>query len=132
MRKKTIIKVVVAVIIISGSLSYFIYQAMQSSWSYYYSLDEFAARKASIGNRNLRLAGRVKKDTVQKNIEKMTLSFILADSNAALPVKYKGPVPDNFTEGIEIVVEGNLTPEEIFRAKKIITRCESKYRSRIE
>lgn len=131
MRKKAIIKTIIAVTVIGSSLSYFIYQAMQSSWAYYYSVDEIAARKNSVKNQSLRIAGRVKKDSIRKNIQKMQLNFTLTGSENQLNVTYKGPVPDNFTEGIEVVVEGRLKTKKTFQADKIITRCESKYRSRV-
>ena len=37
-----------------------------------------------------------------------------------------------FTDGIEVVVSGRLNPEGDFQAEKLMTRCESKYKAKLE
>jgi len=132
MKTKIIVKTVIAVVLIASALTYLIYQTMQSSWAYYYSVDDFAASKSTIQNHSFRIAGRVKKGTVRQDLEKMHLTFTLTGQTAALAVSYKGAVPDNFAEGVELLVEGRLEPTGIFQADKLITRCESKYRKRLQ
>lgn len=132
MRKETITKIIVSAIVIGGAMVYFIYQAMQSSWAYCYSVDDFAARKSAVQNHSLRIAGRVEKGSTERDLQKMLLTFTLAGSKMTLPVSYEGVVPDNFAEDIEVVVEGHLAPSGIFQANKLITRCESKYRAKEE
>lgn len=131
MKTKTSTKLVIAVIVIGGGMGYMIYQAMQSSWSYYYSVDEFAGASEAVKNSSLRLAGRVKAHTVTRDIERMNLSFVLTGTNHEIPVSYTGVVPDNFTEGIEVVVEGRLEPSGTFNAQMLMTRCESKYKAKV-
>lgn len=131
MKLKSVIKVVIGVIVIGGGIGYFVYQAMQSSWSYYYSVDEFAGGSDAVKNSSLRLAGKVKVGTVSKDMSLMQLSFVLAGSHNEIPVLYKGVVPDNFAEGIEVVVEGRLDPSGTFNAQMLITRCESKYKAKV-
>ena len=132
MKKKTIVKVVIGVVLIGGSVSYFVYQAMQSSWAYYYSVDDFAANKSAVQNHSLRIAGRVKKGSIERDLQRMHLSFMLAGAEAALPVSYEGPVPDNFAEDVEVVVDGRLDTSGLFQADKLMTRCESKYRAKLK
>lgn len=131
MRAKVIIKLVIATIVIGGGLGYFMYHAMQSSWSYYYSVDEFAGGSDAVKNSSLRLAGKVKARTVSRDIEQMRLSFVLEGTSHEIPVSYSGIVPDNFTEGIEVVVEGHLEPSGSFNAHLLMTRCESKYKAKV-
>jgi len=132
MRKETITKIIVGVVVIGGAMMYFVYQAMQSSWAYYYSVDDFAAHKSVVQNQSLRIAGRVEKGSTERDLQKMRLTFKLAGSEMTLPVSYEGVVPDNFAEDIEVVVEGYLAPDGIFQANKLITRCESKYRAKVK
>jgi cytochrome c-type biogenesis protein CcmE len=132
MKKKTIVKIVVGIVLIGGAMSYFIYQAMQSSWAYYYSVDDLAAHKSAAQNHSLRIAGRVKKGTVQNDLQNMRLSFQLAGTQATLPISYEGVVPDNFTDDIEVVVEGHLGTTGVFQADKLMTRCESKYKAKVQ
>ena len=131
MKSKQLTKLVIGVVVIGGGIGYFMYQAMQSSWSYYYSVDEFAAGSDAVRNSSLRLAGKVKPDTVTRDVQQMLLSFVLAGTNHEMPVTYKGVVPDNFTDNIEVVVEGRLEPSGIFHAQTLMTRCESKYKAKV-
>lgn len=132
MKIKTIAKVLIGVVIIGGGIGYFMYQAMRSSWSYYYSVDDFSDSIAEVRNNSLRIAGRVKQGSVARDLQKMNLSFIMAGSRAEVPVQYEGTVPDNFAEDIEVVVEGRLNPAGIFQADTLITRCESKYKAKVK
>lgn len=132
MKAKWIFKTLIGVLVIGGGLGYFVFQAMQSSWSYYYSVDEFFASDSSIKDQSLRLAGRVKQGSVTRDSETMTLNFTLAGAKAEIPVIYKGTVPDNFTEDIEVVVEGHLDIGGTFKADTLLTRCESKYKAKLD
>jgi len=132
MPRKTIVKIVAGVVLIGGSMSYFTYQAMRSSWAYYYSVDDLAAHEDAARNHSLRIAGRVKQGSVQNDLHNMRLTFNLTGSQTALPVVYAGVVPDNFGEDIEVVVEGHLAATGEFQADKLLTRCESKYRAKVK
>lgn len=132
MKKKTIVKTVIGVVLIGGAMTYFVFQAMQSSWSYYYSVDDFSANSPAVKNHSLRIAGRVKQGSIVRDLEKVSLNFTLTGSEAELPVQYKGSVPDNFAEDREVVVEGRLDTTGIFHADMLMTKCESKYRAKVK
>ncbi len=132
MKTKNIVKVLISIFVIGGGIGYFMYQAMQSSWSYYYSVDELSNNKSVVRNSSLRIAGRVKMGSVARDLQKMNLTFTLAGSENEVPVLYKGSVPDNFTEGREVVVEGRLDPDGTFKADMLMTRCESKYKVKVK
>jgi len=105
---------------------------MQSSWSYYYSVDEFSANISDMNNYSFRIAGRVKPGSVNRDLQKMNLTFTLAGTKTEIPVLYEGTVPDNFTDDIEVVVEGRLDENKSFKAKTLMTKCESKYKAKVE
>ena len=131
MKSTTVIKFIIGIVVIGGGIGIFMYQAMQSSWSYYYSVDEFASGSEAVKNSSLRLAGKVKAETVSRDMSKMQLSFVLEGTHNELPVVYTGVVPDNFAEDIEVVVEGRLEPSGTFNANMLMTRCESKYKAKV-
>ncbi len=131
MKRKMVIKITIGLLVIGGGIGYFMYQAMQSSWSYYYSVDDFSANRAGVKNHSLRLAGRVKRDSIVRDLQKMSLNFTLAGSETELPVQYSGTVPDNFAEDREVVVEGRLDTSGIFQAEMLMTKCESKYKAKV-
>jgi cytochrome c-type biogenesis protein CcmE len=132
MKTKVIVKLVIGIVVIGGGVGYFMYQAMQSSWAYYYSVDDFSAAGAAAREHSFRLAGRVKPGSVVRDLESVTLQFTLAGAQTELPVQYKGVTPDNFTENREVVVEGRLTAAGIFQADNLMTRCESKYQAKVK
>ena len=61
----------------------------------------------------------------------MQLDFELAGETSSLPVRYLGTVPKNFASGREVVAEGKLGENKIFLADNILTRCESKYKVKL-
>jgi cytochrome c-type biogenesis protein CcmE len=132
MKTKMILKILIGVTVIGGGLGYFTFQAMQSSWSYYYSVDEFSANISDMNNYSFRIAGRVKPGSVNRDLQKMNLTFTLAGTKTEIPVLYEGTVPDNFTDDIEVVVEGRLDENKSFKAKTLMTKCESKYKAKVE
>jgi len=132
MKSSTIVKWVVGIVVIGGGLTYFMFQAMQSSYSYYYSVDEFFAGSEQVQNASLRLAGKVKPGTVKRDMEKLALAFTLAGGQAEIPVAYSGTVPENFADDIEVVVQGRLDPSGTFKADSVMTRCESKYKAKVD
>jgi cytochrome c-type biogenesis protein CcmE len=132
MKSQTVVKLVVGIAVIGGGVGYFVVQAMQSSWAYYYSVDEFSGSGAAGQEHSFRLAGRVKPGSVVRDMEHLTLRFTLAGTKAELPVQYQGVTPDNFVEDKEVVVEGRLTGTGVFQADTLITRCESKYQAKVK
>lgn len=132
MKTKTIVKALIGIFVIGGGVGYFMYQAMQSSWAYYYSVDDFSANRSAVKNHSLRIAGRVKQGSVARDLQKMNLTFTLAGSKAEVPVGYQGSVQDNFAEDREVVIEGRLDTTGIFQADLLMTRCESKYRAKVK
>jgi len=131
MKSKVLIKLAIGIVVIGGGVSYLMYQAIKTSSSYYYSVDDFMGGSDKVYNSSLRLAGKVKPGSVSRDMEKMLLSFVIQGSKAELPVSYKGVVPDNFAEDIEVVVEGQLDTAGNFNAQTLMTRCESKYKAKV-
>ena len=132
MKTKSVVKVLVGIIVIGGGIGYFMYQAMQSSWSYYYSVDEFSANKLDKTNHSYRIAGKVKPGSIFRNIEEMKLTFVIAGSDNEFTVNYGKTVPDNFTDDIEVVIEGRLDTDGVFQANTLMTKCESKYKAKVK
>ncbi len=78
-----------------------------------------------------RIFGTVKGEGIAKLEEGSGVKFILedsADSTQTMQVVYTGTVPDTFTAGAEIYVEGKQEAETgAFSATTLITKCPSKY-----
>ena len=138
-------KAIIAMIVIGTATAYLLYQAIQSSWLYYYSVDEFVENHiGKMSQKNdanapktdknyvIRLVGQVKQGTIVKNQQAMQLDFELTGQKYSVPVKFQGVVPKNFAVDKEVVVEGRISGSGVFEANKILTRCESKYRVKLQ
>lgn len=132
MKRNTIVKTIIGVILIGGGMTYFVFHAMQTSWSYYYSVDDFSADSPAVKNQSIKIAGRVKQGSIVRDLQKVSLNFTLTGSKTELPVQYKGTVPDNFSEDREVVVEGRLDTTGMFQADMLMTKCESKYKAKVD
>jgi cytochrome c-type biogenesis protein CcmE len=55
------------------------------------------------------------------------LVFEITDGQSILDVSYSGATPQNFMDGIEVVLAGSLIDEDTFEANEILTKCPSKY-----
>jgi cytochrome c-type biogenesis protein CcmE len=76
----------------------------------------------------MRVKGWVKHGTMQWDARTNELAFALShkDDSEAVPVSYKGILPDMFAEGREVVVEGRYVDGGL-TARQIMTSCPSKY-----
>ena len=128
---KTFVKLIIGIVVIGGALGYLVYNAMQSSWAYYISVDEFAAKQSLAQTHTLRIAGVVEENSIARDLQKMQLTFKLKGKDISLLVSYSGVVPDNFAEDREVVVEGRLNTDDVFQAGKLMTKCESKYKAKV-
>ena len=54
-------------------------------------------------------------------------SIISTDGEETITVVYQGVVPDAFTEGNDVVIEGYLDSAGIFQAHTLQTKCPSRY-----
>jgi hypothetical protein len=51
----------------------------------------------------------------------------VVDSGGRLPVVFGGVAPGIFAEQIDVVVEGRYTPEGVFHATTLLTKCPSRF-----
>ena len=78
--------------------------------------------------RSYELTGKVVKDSVDTDGERLTFRIRDRDGRESLPVTYAGVVPDPFREGREVIVSGELK-QGTFVAERdsLITKCPSKF-----
>jgi cytochrome c-type biogenesis protein CcmE len=73
-----------------------------------------------------RLGGLVEDGSLKRG-EGTTVSFVITDKRATLPVTYTGVLPDLFREGQGVVAEGMLTSEGVFHADSVLAKHDEKY-----
>ncbi len=120
-------KVLFAGVVVALAMGFLIYTAVSEFATYYLTVSEFVERGDSVYDKQVKVAGQVVPESVDRDTENFTLSFTLADGEASLPVVYKGVVPDTFKADSDVVVDGKLDAQGVFQATKLITKCPSKY-----
>jgi len=88
--------------------------------------DAAGAFDAATGPR-MKIRGTVDDETVGRGEDGMTLSFTLTGKDGALPVVYRGIVPDAFDLAEVITVGGRLGADGTFVADELSVQCPSKY-----
>ena len=78
--------------------------------------------------RSYELTGKVAKDSVQREGDRLKFAIRDRDGTASVPVVYEGVVPDPFREGREVIVSGELK-QGTFVAERdsLVTKCPSKF-----
>lgn len=119
---------IVGAVLIAAAVSYLVYAGIRTTSMYYFEMDEFLASRTQHDGEPMRVKGWVRKGSMKWDARTNDLAFELArkDDSAAVPVAYRGILPDMFAEGREVVVEGHYH-QGAFTARQIMTSCPSKY-----
>jgi cytochrome c-type biogenesis protein CcmE len=121
-KKKGLTIIGVLAIIVSVSIILF---SAQQFVNPYRSVSEVNDDKDTYMNQHIQMIGNVVNGSIQTLSQDLT--FKIADETSELNVVYSGPTPQNFVEGIEVVISGRLTSGNVFEANQILTKCPSKY-----
>ena len=100
--------------------------AFQDNLVFFYSPSDVQA-KAIPSERRFRLGGLVEENSVTRLPDNMTVQFRVTDLSHALPVTFKGALPDLFREGQGVVAEGKLRPDGVFVASEVLSRHDENY-----
>jgi cytochrome c-type biogenesis protein CcmE len=119
---------VIGAALIGAAVSYLVYAGIRTTSMYYFEIDEFLARREAHAGETLRVKGWVRQGSMRWDARSNDLAFELAqkDGTNPVPVAYRGIMPDMFSEGREVVVEGRYH-EGALAARQIMTSCPSKY-----
>ncbi|MFQ5712010.1 MAG: cytochrome c maturation protein CcmE [Candidatus Geothermarchaeales archaeon] len=124
MRIKPIHLILSSLVVFGVLLSY---DALTSYVNPYLTVSQVAQNPGEYHNQEVQIIGFVANGSVQ--ISGSNLSFLLADEASDIRVTYGRGVPQNFQEGIQVVVMGSLTGANHVTATNILTKCPSKYES---
>lgn len=124
------VKLTVGLIIVLGALGLFVLSNVGNTKPvYYYSPSQYA-QDASLKADRLRLKGNIQPGTVRMSKDRLDLWFSVTDGKNQIPVHYHGAIPDAFQEGLEVVVDGRMSPQGTFEGRELIVKCPSKYESK--
>ncbi len=124
-RRLTLISTALAVLAVALGLVLF---ALRDSIVFFYAPSEVAEKGLKAGTR-FRLGGLVKQGSIARG-ESQTVSFVVADPNREVAVRYTGLLPDLFREGQGVVAEGVLQTDGSFKADSVLAKHDERYMPR--
>ncbi|MDQ3143330.1 MAG: cytochrome c maturation protein CcmE, partial [Pseudomonadota bacterium] len=93
--------------------------------AYFVTPSDIAAGKAPPG-KAMRLGGMVVDGSLKRAPDGVTIDFIVSDTRATIPVRYRGITPDLFREGSGVVAEGRVQQGR-FVADNILAKHDERY-----
>lgn len=113
------------VVVVVACLGYLVYSATAGSAEYYQTIPEMRAHPSSS---EVRVLGTVQDGIVQSD-GGMQVRFTAAEGGQSMPVEYAGTLPDIFKPGAQVVVQGRMGSDGVFRATTLETKCPSRFSS---
>jgi cytochrome c-type biogenesis protein CcmE len=119
------VRLLVGFVAVALAIGLLVARGAKQSMVYYVTVSELVAKPASADVEGLRVTGKVVPGTIRN--EALLLRFHMTDGTQAVPVEYRGIVPDTFSEEGEVVVEGCFRSNGVFEANFLMAKCPSKY-----
>jgi cytochrome c-type biogenesis protein CcmE len=125
-RKKRRLLVLLVCGIGLGSAAALTLSAFSDNLVFFVSPSDLA--KSGASGHQVRLGGLVEQGTVAKSSDSQTeVRFKVTDGNAAVPVVFRGILPDLFREGQGVVVLGIEQSDGVFRASEVLAKHDETY-----
>ncbi len=127
---KTQWKFAALVVVIVGTLVWLAAGGISEGKTYYKTVSELQQLGPEGRAQRLRVGGDVEPGSIVRNGREV--SFVLRQEHHTLKVIYDGnsPLPDTFKDGAQALADGQLGPDNVFRAKAIQAKCASKYEAK--
>jgi cytochrome c-type biogenesis protein CcmE len=118
--------------LIVGSVGFLIAQGVRETGVYFLTPTELAEKTSadpSFYDVGLKMGAKVVPGSIRRDDGRRQVDFQVSDGVNTYPVTYRGLVPDTFTDAndIEVIVEGRLGRDGIFRATEVLAKCGSRY-----
>ena len=122
---KSRIYILVFSLISAAIIIFFVLRSLEENVIYFFSPTEIYSKSDISLNKKIRLGGVVKKGSTSKS--GTTINFIITDLKNEIIVSYSGSVPNLFSEGKGVIVEGKLKDKKYFVADKILAKHDENY-----
>jgi len=123
-------KFMLGAIAVLGSAGYLMASSIESTGQYFLTPQELAARTArdpGFYETGMKMGARVVPGSIVREPSGKRYTFRVTDGVKTYPVSYAGLAPDTFTDGVDVVVEGRLGRDGVFRATTLLAKCASRY-----
>ena len=104
---------------------YSVLKSLEENVVYFLSPTEINNKENISFNKKIRVGGLVKENSITN--DQTSVNFIVTDLNNEIIVSYSGSLPNLFSEGKGVVVEGKLRDKKYFIANKILAKHDENY-----
>jgi len=122
-QRLTLALLAVAAIIAAAVLAL---SALKDQAAYFYTPGDVAKAHLQPGTA-VRLGGMVEKGSLKRLPDGVTITFVVTDNAASVPVRFKGIVPALFREGSGVVADGKFDAQGQFVADTILAKHDERY-----
>lgn len=122
-QRLTLVVIALVAIVAAGLLAAW---ALRNQASYFYVPSDIAAHRPA-PDQAVRLGGMVEKGSLRTAPDGVTISFVVGDGKARVPVRFSGIVPDLFVEGSGVVAEGKMDADGVFVANNLLAKHDENY-----
>ena len=106
--------------------AWLILSAFQKNLVFFFTPSQVVAGEAP-RNKSFRMGGMVEQDSLRREDDGITVSFVVTDLSQRLPVRYRGILPDLFKEGKGVVAQGRLGSDMRFIAEEVLAKQDENY-----
>ena len=107
-----------------GAATALVLTAFQDNLVFFFTPSQVAAKEAPQG-RLFRIGGMVETGSVKR--DGVEVRFVVTDTAKAIPVVYRGALPDLFREGKGVVAQGTLGADGVFTAREVLAKHDENY-----
>ena len=113
-----------------GTAGYLMASSIDETAQYYLTPTELASKVSDnprFVNTGVKIGARVVNGTIKRDPSGRSVGFRMTDGAKEYDVVHTGLIPDTFTDGVDVVVEGRLDPNGTFQSKILLAKCASRY-----
>lgn len=126
MKKNTL--VMIGGFVFAGAIIFLLMAATPGSSGIEIELKELLQNQEKYKDDFVTVEGLLIEDSIKWDAQKIQLEFDVKDTEEnKLHVVYNGVKPDNFSEGVIVILQGYTDQKDSFLAESVKTRCPSKY-----
>ena len=122
---KSRLLILVSSLISLSILVFIVLRSLEENVVYFLSPTDIYNKPNITFDKKIRVGGLVKLNSIRKNAK--SVNFIITDLKNEIIVSYEGIIPNLFSEGKGVVVEGKLKDKKYFIANKILAKHDENY-----
>lgn len=94
---------------------------------YAYTVDQATEQVGDLQGKVFRVRGTVQEGSIVHKPGTLLTRFDIVHKGKTLTISYTKPLPDTFQAGVEVIAEGELSPDGALDADNVVAKCPSKY-----